>query len=33
MKGDLTAVDEFELKYTMLRNKLGMNEDIKEETM
>ncbi|CAG9797041.1 unnamed protein product [Chironomus riparius] len=33
MKGDLRAVEKFELKYVMLRNKLGMNEDIKEEKM
>jgi hypothetical protein len=26
MKGNFTAVDKFELKYTLLRNNLGIDE-------
>jgi len=33
MKSDLKAVDKFELKYTLLRNNLGIDEVVKEDSM
>lgn len=31
LKNDLTKVEEFELKFTLLKNEFDMNADIKDE--